>query len=182
MVAIAGENKRMSEPMRTAINDVKRLREEREAYKRDLVALAEAKASALVVSDRVEALRWEHEILAQRTDRLEAERAALAAKFSAAVHEIQQKAGFKQLLLEQKLAAAAEEGERAQMTLAEVLAAANLEGGDAGRATKRASQGIEEVSEREGEGVCVCGSPVSLTPSPPPPLLRSATSKWGSCR
>lgn len=159
MATIAAENKRMSEPMRRAIADVARLREERDAYKRDLVALAEAKASALVVQDRLEALRWEHEILAQRTSRLEDDKAALTAKFSAAVHDIQQKAGFKQLLLEQKLAAATEEGERAQMALGEVLANANIEGGAAPvPGAKRMAQGVAEVRGGGcGGGCCAAG-------------------------
>ena len=47
---------------------------------------------------------------------------------------MQQKAGFKTLLLEQKLAVVAEEKERAQMVLGEVLAHANLEPAAAGAA------------------------------------------------
>jgi hypothetical protein len=124
---ISAENKRMSDPMRKAIDDVRRLREEREAYRKSLTALQETKAAVLVVSDKLDAVKWEHEILAQRFDRLVAERDALAQKFSAAIHEIQQKAGFKTLLLEQRLAAATEEGETAQLVLADVLVSANVE-------------------------------------------------------
>lgn len=49
MFSIAQENKKMSEPMRKAIDEVKRLKEEREAYRRDLQELAETKAHILVV-------------------------------------------------------------------------------------------------------------------------------------
>ena len=133
MAATAEVNRRMSEPMKKAIADVKRLREEREAYRLDITALQETKAAALVVSDRTEALKWEHEVLTQRYERVCAERDALAQKFRDAVHEIAQKAGFKQLLLEQKLAVVAEEKERAQLVLAEVLGAAIVEGWGGGR-------------------------------------------------
>jgi hypothetical protein len=162
MFLTAQENKRMSEPMRKAIADVRRLREEREAYSKDLTALQECKAGAMVVSEQLDALRWAHEILEQRFERLKAERDALAAKFSEAVHEIQQKAGFRALLLEQKLAAAAEEGERAQLLLAEVLAQANVEPGAGGPAAALAqaqgASGLAEVRERERE-CCCCWAP-----------------------
>lgn len=151
MHAIAAENTRMSDPMRKAIADVKRLREEREAYRKDIVALQEAKAAALVVTDRLEALRWEHEILAQRFDRLAAERDALSAKFAEAVHEIQQKAGFKQLLLEQKVAAASAESERAQMALAEVLAHANVDPATVGAGGEGALRGAQGIAERDAQ-------------------------------
>jgi flagellar biosynthesis regulator FlaF len=132
MQATSEANKLMSEPMRKAIEDVKRLRTEREAYQLDIAALQETKAATLVVSDRMEAVKWEHEILTQRLVRLEAERDALAEKFRAAVHEIAQKASFKQQLLEQKLVVVTEERERAALVLGEVLGAANVEGGGGG--------------------------------------------------
>jgi len=161
MAATAEANKRMSDPMRKAIADVKRLREEREAYKLDVVALQECKAAAMVVSDRIEALRWEHEIMGQSYERLVSERDALARKFREAVHEVQQKAGFKTLLLEQKLAVVAEEKERAQMVLGEVLAHANLDparsssGGGGGAAAGAALQrGAEGLAQVRGVGLC----------------------------
>ena len=152
MQATAEANKRMSDPMRKAIADVKRLREEREAYRLDVAALQECKAAALVVSDRTDAFRWEHEIMGQRYERLTAERDALARKFREAVHEVQQKAGFKALLLEQKLAVVAEEKEKAQLVLGEVLSHANLDaaaraGVDAA-AMKRGAEGLAQVRVR----------------------------------
>ncbi len=132
MQATSEANKLMSEPMRKAIEDVKRLRTEREAYQLDITALQETKAATLVLSDRIEAVKWEHEIMTQRLARLVGERDALADKFRAAVHEIAQKASFKQQLLEQKLAVVTEERERAALVLGEVLGAANVEGGAGG--------------------------------------------------
>jgi len=121
------ENKKMSEPMRKAIEEVKRLREERDAYERDLQELAETKAHILVVQDKLENLRWEHEILEQRYARLTAERDALYEKFQLALHDVKQKTGFRHLLLEKRLAAAADEVERHTVALTEVLSAARLD-------------------------------------------------------
>lgn len=127
MFAIAQENKKMSEPMRKAIEEVKRLRDEREAYQKDLADLAEVKAHVLVVTDRLENLRWEHEILQQRFVSLAGERDALYERFQAALHDVKQKSGFRSLLLEKRLGAAATEVERQSVMLSEVLVAARLD-------------------------------------------------------
>lgn len=127
MFAIAQENKKMSEPMRKAIEEVKRLRDEREAYQKDLADLAEVKAHVLVVTDRLENLRWEHEILQQRYASLAGERDALYERFQAALHDVKQKSGFRSLLLEKRLGAAATEVERQSVMLSEVLVAARLD-------------------------------------------------------
>ena len=144
--ATAEANKRMSDPMRKAIADVKRLREEREAYRLDLAASLECKAATMVVSDRLDALRWEHEILGQRYERLVGERDALARKFREAVHEVQQKAGFKALLLEQKLAVVAEEKEKAQLVLGEVLSQANIDVPGKAETLRKGAEGLLQVS------------------------------------
>lgn len=52
MFSIAQENKKMSEPMRKAIEEVKRLREERTRYQEELQELAETKAHVLVAQVR----------------------------------------------------------------------------------------------------------------------------------
>lgn len=142
MYAIAQENKKMSEPMRKALEEVRRLRDEREVYRADIQALHEAKAAILVVQDRLENTRWEHEILEQRHLRLAAERDELYARFSAALHAVKQKAGFRGLLLESQLAAAAEEVERQSITLAEVLLAANLDPRSLGAIEKRLADAV----------------------------------------
>jgi hypothetical protein len=169
---ISAENKRMSEPMRKAIDDVRTLREERADYRLNVVALQETKAAGLVLQDRLDALKWEHEILSQRTDRVVSERDALAAKFSEAIHEIQQKAGFKNLLLEQKLAAATNEGEHAQLLLAEMLSKANIDPATVGvdpMALERGAKTLQTV--RKSEDTIYNITMLKLTPSPSPPPL-----------
>ena len=165
--ATAEANKRMSDPMRKAIADVKRLREEREAYRLDLAASLECKAATMVVSDRLDALRWEHEILGQRYERLVAERDALARKFREAVHEVQQKAGFKALLLEQKLAVVAEEREKAQLVLGEVLSQANIDVPGKAETLRKGAEGLLQVS------FFFIPSPRFLFSSHPTPLFSS---------
>lgn len=134
----------MSEPMRKALEEVRRLREEREAYRKDIQALHETKAHILVTQDQLENLKWEHEILEQRFLRLVGERDALYLKFTAALHEVKQKAGFKTLVLEHKLSAAANEVERESLTLNEVLLAVNLDPASVGSLEKKLAEVLNE--------------------------------------
>lgn len=134
MFSIAQENKRMSEPMRKALDDVKRLRTEREAYRRDLIELTETKAAVLVTQDRLENLRWETDVLERRLERVQVERDALYKKFRQAVLDVRQKAGLRALLLEKRAAAAEEETERETVALAEVLGAAGMQAPPSGDA------------------------------------------------
>lgn len=112
MHTIAQENKKMSEPMRRALEEVARLRGEREAYRAEVGALHEIKGRTVAAQDRLENLRWELEILEQRHARVCAERDALYERFQAAMQDVKQKAGFRTLLLERRLAGAAEEVRR----------------------------------------------------------------------
>lgn len=58
---------------------------------------------------------------------IEAERDELYAKFVKAIHEVQQKSGFKNLLLEKKLGAISDMLEKKEAQLNEVLSASNLD-------------------------------------------------------
>jgi len=72
-------------------------------------------------------LQWEHDVLEQRFEKVEAERNELYAKFVKAIHEVQQKSSFKNILLEKKLGTLAETLEKKDAQLNEVLAASNLD-------------------------------------------------------
>ena len=58
---------------------------------------------------------------------LQRERDELYAKFVKAIHEVQQKSSFKNLLLEKKLGALADTLEKKEAQLNEVLSASNLD-------------------------------------------------------
>lgn len=60
----------------------------------------------------MKSLRWEHEVLEQRFVRTQQERDDLYQKFIKAINEVQQKTGFKNVLLERKLHAMEEAIER----------------------------------------------------------------------
>merc|ERR1712025_1245149 len=74
MLQIAAENKRMSEPLKIALADVKRLRQEKEEYEEDKQRLNETKAKLLVIENKLRKLNWEHEVLEQRFQQSKSER------------------------------------------------------------------------------------------------------------
>lgn len=141
MFEIAQENKRIGEPLKRAMADVKRLQKARDEYRADVETLKKVKAKLLVGGERLRALQWEHEVLQQRTARAEKERDRLYEQFQRAVYDVQQKTGFKNLLLERKLAAATDSLEKKEAQLSEVLTSANLEPSVLGAVSKR----LEEV-------------------------------------
>ena len=67
-----------------------------------------AKARLRVQEQHLGKLDWEHEVLRQRFEQTQDERDELYGKFVKAIHEVQQKSNFKNLLLEKKLTALAD--------------------------------------------------------------------------
>ena len=65
-------------------------------------------------------MQWEHEVLHQRFEQTQKERDELYTKFVKAIHEVQQKGNFKNLLLEKKLSALADTLEK-QVILCNLL-------------------------------------------------------------
>ena len=70
--------------------------------------LQSAKARLRVQEQHLGKLDWNHEVLRQRFEQTQDERDELYGKFVKAIHEVQQKSNFKNLLLEKKLTALAD--------------------------------------------------------------------------
>ena len=85
------------------------------------------------------------------------ERDELYRKFVKAIHEVQQKSNFKNLLLEKKLGALADTLEKKEAQLNEVLSASNLD-----------PTALTVVTRKLEVSVTLCGS-VSLQPGPHSP-------------
>lgn len=105
MYEIAQENKRMSAPLKRALEDVERLRKELNEYKRVKEKLRIEKAGVSKDEAKLKALTWEHEVLLQRFEILQQERTELYDNFQASVAQVHQRASLKHLLLEKKLTA-----------------------------------------------------------------------------
>ena len=127
MYEIAQENKRLSEPLTRALKEVEKLRHELSSYQKDKVSLQNSKSRLKVLEGQLRDLTWEHEVLEQRFSATSKERDDLYDKFEGAIYEVQQKSGFKNLVLEKKLAATEQILEKKDAQINEVLAAANLD-------------------------------------------------------
>lgn len=94
-------------------------------------------------------MAWEHEVLEQRFAVVVRERDTLHQKFVSTIYDVQQKAGFKNLLLEKKLTAVNQSLEKKDAQLNEVLASANLAPSVLGDVNRK----VEDVIENKNEEV-----------------------------
>ncbi|KAF6077567.1 growth arrest specific 8 [Phyllostomus discolor] len=85
------------------------------------------KARLKVTEKDLKSLQWEHEVLEQRFVQVQRERDELYGKFTAAILDVQQKTGLRNLVLERKLQALSAAVEKKELQLNEVLAASNLD-------------------------------------------------------
>ncbi|XP_008933737.1 PREDICTED: growth arrest-specific protein 8, partial [Merops nubicus] len=120
------ENKQLKEPLQEAQEQVAELQKKLAHYNMDKEALMNTKAHLKVAQKELKDLRWEHEVLEQRFSKVQAERDELYQKFTKAINEVQQKTGFKNLLLERKLKGLLSLLEKKEVELSEVFAASSL--------------------------------------------------------
>lgn len=139
MFEIAQTNKRLTEPLTRAQKQTKQLETELANYERDRAALKTAKQELRQLEQRVKTLMWQHDVLGQRTEKLEEDRDLTYAKYSATLQEIQQKAVFKRVLLHRKLEVVGAQLERKDAQLAEVFKTSNVD--------PAAIQGVERKLE-----------------------------------
>ncbi|XP_040299332.1 dynein regulatory complex subunit 4 isoform X4 [Herpailurus yagouaroundi] len=127
MMEVSAQNKRLTDPLQKARDDVTEMQKKLGNYERDRQTLVRTKARLKVAEKELKDLQWEHEVLEQRFLKVQQERDELYRKFTAAILEVQQKVGFKNLVLERKLQALSAAVEKKEVQINEVLAASNLD-------------------------------------------------------
>ncbi|CAJ0955825.1 unnamed protein product, partial [Ranitomeya imitator] len=127
MADLQQQNRRLTEPLQKAREEVAGHQRQLTNYEKDKAFLISTKSRLKSAEKELEDLTWEHEVLVQRFQKIQSERDELYNKFTAAIHEVQQKNGFKNLLLERKLQALRDTLEKKEAQLNEVLAASNLD-------------------------------------------------------
>lgn len=127
MTEVMNENRRLIEPLQKAKDEVHELQRQLANYEKDKASLTSTKARLRVQADELKKFEWEQEVLRQRFEQTQKERDELYNKFVKAIHEVQQKGNFKNLLLEKKLTALADTLEKKEAQLNEVLSASNLD-------------------------------------------------------
>ena len=147
MFEIAQENQKLSEPLVKALKDVDTLKMELQHYEKDKLSLKDSKAKVLVYEKELKTTMWEHEVLSQRFAQVQRERDELYEKFESTIYDVQQKSGFRNLLLEKKLTAVEETLEKKDAQLNEVLAASNLDPAVLGQVTNKLDDLLEEKNK-----------------------------------
>lgn len=141
MANLTTENKRLVEPLQHAREEVDELRKSLANYEKDKQSLKMTKARLKVTIEELKALKWEHEVLEQRFEKIQAERDELYSRFVKSIHEVQQKSSFKNILLEKKLSTLGELLEQKECQLNEILSCSNLDPSTLNMITRK----LEEV-------------------------------------
>lgn len=149
MTEVKEKNKKLVEPLKKAKEDVEELTKKLLNYEKDKQCLSSTKRRLKQSQSDFKELAWKHEVLEQRFELCKKERDDLYRNFIKAIHEVQQKAGFKNLLLEKKLKALVDTLEKKEAQLNEVLAASNLDP----NALSAVTQKLEDVLDSKNAAI-----------------------------
>ncbi|XP_036922361.1 dynein regulatory complex subunit 4 [Sturnira hondurensis] len=149
MQEVSAQNRRLAEPLQKAREEMHEMRRKLGDHKRDKQILVCTKARMKVTEKDLKSLQWEHEVLEQRFVQVQRERDELYGKFTAAILDVQQKTGLKNLVLERKLQALGAAVEKKELQLSEVLAASNLDP----EALTLVSRKLEDVLESKNSTI-----------------------------
>nr|KAJ3423015.1 Dynein regulatory complex subunit 4 [Polyrhizophydium stewartii] len=149
MADITAENKRLSEPLQVALAEGDALKRELAHYEKDKMSLQNAKARLKVLEEKYKQLTWEHEVLEQRFSQIQKERDDLYENFVDRIISVQQKTGFKNLILEKKVDSLKENLEKKELQVNEILKATNLDPTALANLTKR----LEDVLNAKNQQI-----------------------------
>jgi len=150
MFEIAQENKRLSEPLDKAAKEESYLDRELENYERDKKELKEVKMKILITDEELKKVEWEREALEQRYEKVKKERDMLYSNLQSAVYEVQQKAGFKNMLLNKKMELVEQKMDTNAVMLGEAISAAGIASDKVGGVARRMREVVEEKDQHIG--------------------------------
>jgi hypothetical protein len=147
MLDISAENKRLSEPLQSALDDVAKLRHELRDAAKDRLGLTNARARLRAQRTQAGALAGETASLEGQHRVLEKERNALHDSFEHTVRSVRRRADFANLALERRLEATEGGLEEKGHQLMQVLQAANLDPAELGAVTERLDEMLRVRNE-----------------------------------
>ncbi|XP_060779085.1 dynein regulatory complex subunit 4-like [Neoarius graeffei] len=142
-------NKKITESLQKTTQEVSEMQKQLTNYEKDKASLAGTRARLSVSDKELKDLKWELKVLEERFITVQQERDELYQKFNTAILEVQQKSGFKNLLLEKKLETLTNSLEKTEAQLNEVLAASNLEPSALNVVTRK----LEEVLDSKNTAI-----------------------------
>merc|ERR1712146_498517 len=106
--------------------------------------MGEVKAKILVTDEELKKVEWEREVLEQRYEKVRKERDVLYQNLQGAVYEVQQKAGFKNMLLNKKSKLLEKKLDTNAVMLGEAISAAKMAPDKVGGVARRMREVVEE--------------------------------------
>ncbi|RNF07122.1 trypanin-like protein [Trypanosoma rangeli] len=137
MMDVAQRNKKLTEPLAKLQRQKRELEQDLINYASDRDKLREMKTEVREREQELRTLSWEHEVLSQRFVKLEEDRDIILNKYNNMLQEIQQKAIFRRVLIQNKLELVESQLEGRDARLAELLKRANID-----------PEGISEIEHR----------------------------------
>jgi len=115
------EYARLAAPLRECVQQADALQKTLDDYQLDKQSLDVTKSKLIDQEEKMKTLGWKQEILEQRLSALLQERDGIQKKLESTIYSVQQKTGFRNLLLEKKFDAMAHDLEKTQAALAELM-------------------------------------------------------------
>ncbi|RNF20202.1 trypanin-like protein [Trypanosoma conorhini] len=137
MMDVAQRNKKLTEPLAKLQRQKRELEQDLINYASDKEKLREMKTEVRERDQELRTLLWEHEVLSQRFVKLEEDRDIILNKYNKMLQEIQQKAIFRRVLIQNKLELVESQLEGRDARLTELLKRANID-----------PEGISEIEHR----------------------------------
>nr|XP_020516099.1 dynein regulatory complex subunit 4-like [Labrus bergylta] len=127
LAAAGQENKHLQKCLQEAEQNLPQLQKQLEEHNKDRTEMLKTRARVKVIEKELKDLSVEHELLLQAFEKVQQERDELLKKQTAAILDVQQLCGLKEMLLERKLAALTETLETKEAQLCAVLSASNID-------------------------------------------------------
>lgn len=118
--------KQLDDPLKTNSALIDKLDGDLEQHEKEKKQLARARMDLLTLEEKTRNADWEIEIARQQADQLKQERDELRSSLDSKIFALQQKSGFRNMLLEKKIEGMSEDLEKTESALAEILASTNL--------------------------------------------------------
>jgi growth arrest-specific protein 8 len=96
------ENSKVVEPLSQATQEVEQLNKKQKIHNQIMAELSETQKQIALYDESSKEIEWQYEVRLQQFQYLEKEKKSLFDEFHRLVHEIQQKTGLRNLILEKK--------------------------------------------------------------------------------
>lgn len=173
------ENKHLRSTLQELENVLPQLQRQLEEHNEAKAKLAASRARVKTIEKELRYVKLDYEILLQALTQVRQERDALQQNRAAAILDVQQRSGLKELLLERKVAALAQTLEKREAQLCAVLASLHAATGDGpqGGTSGGASNRLEEILASKRAAVDVLHSDLDKDCREYDQLLRSCKYK-----